>query len=78
MTPKSDSSALEMQAWRTRIGLNKRKMADYLGISYNTYDKWEIGTRKPPAVARRLFEVLQIVETFSPALAQQWQKKPQG
>lgn len=54
--------------WRERIGKSQKQMAHYLRVGTPTYVQWETGRRSPPAVAVRLFEVLQQVERAAPDL----------
>ncbi|MBI3310409.1 MAG: helix-turn-helix domain-containing protein [Serratia liquefaciens] len=35
---------------QTLLGFSKAEMARALMVHYNTYDKWERGEQKPPAV----------------------------
>ena len=46
-------------------------MADYIGVSYHTYNSWEKGTRKPHGSGARLVNVLQMVEIMCPAVHDQ-------
>lgn len=60
--------ALELRQWRARLGFSEVAMAAYLGIPRHTLLKWENGTRTPDAAPRRLFDVLQMVETLAPEM----------
>lgn len=53
-------------AMRQRLGLTLQECADYLGVPLVTLVKWENGTRTPGSAARRLFEVLGVVEIVAP------------
>lgn len=56
----------QLKAWRSRLSLGEAGMAAYLGTPVTTYRKWENGTRQPDSSTRRLFDVLQLVETRMP------------
>jgi len=56
----------QLKAWRARLSLGEAGMAAYLGTPVTTYRKWENGTRQPDSSTRRLFDVLQLVETRMP------------
>jgi len=49
---------MEPKAVREALGLNITEMARVCGIHYMTWSKWEKGEQRPPAIARRLFDVL--------------------
>lgn len=52
--------------WRERLKKSQTQMAHYLRVTTATYVQWETGRRSPPAVAVRLFEVLQEIERAAP------------
>lgn len=58
----------ELRARMTRLGLDDHGAAVYLGVSVSTYRKWVYGDRDPNDATKRLFEVLELVEKYSPAL----------
>lgn len=43
-------------------------MARYLGVPINTYHQWLNGSRTPGSSTLKLIEVLELVETWNPAL----------
>ena len=47
----SPSLSATLKAWRVSLALSQRDMAALLGIPMQTWRKWELGTREPPAVA---------------------------
>jgi transcriptional regulator with XRE-family HTH domain len=49
---------MEPKEVREALGLNVTEMARLCGIHYMTWSKWEKGKQNPPAVAKRLFELL--------------------
>ena len=49
---------MEPKAAREALGLNITEMSHLCGIHYMTWSKWERGAQRPPAIARRLFDVL--------------------
>lgn len=51
-----------------RLNLTETQGADYLGVPVHTLRKWSAGTRTPSAVAVRLLDVLDLLETLAPAL----------
>ncbi len=55
-----------LESWRKRLGKSQADMAHYLGVSVATYVQWESGRREPPAVARQLFSVLQMLKDTHP------------
>jgi DNA-binding transcriptional regulator YiaG len=62
------NESTDFALWRARLGLGREKMAQYLGVSVHTLNKWENGTRTPSDGVQRYFEVLQMVETLCPDL----------
>ena len=63
-TPFSD----RLRATLDRLNLSEAQGADYLGVPVYTLRKWTTGTRTPSAVAVRLLDVLELLETLAPAL----------
>ena len=53
-------------ALQARLGLSTAQLATYLGVPLPTCAKWLRGEREAPAVARRLLDVLQLVEMTCP------------
>ena len=49
---------MEPKAVRETLGVGVTEMARLCGIHYMTWSKWEKGEQRPPAIARRLFDVL--------------------
>ena len=49
---------MEPKEVREALGLSVTEMARVCGIHYMTWSKWEKGEQRPPAIARRLFDVL--------------------
>jgi DNA-binding transcriptional regulator YiaG len=49
---------MEPKAVRETLGLNVTEMARICGIHYMTWSKWEKGKQSPPAVARRMLDLL--------------------
>jgi transcriptional regulator with XRE-family HTH domain len=58
----------ELKALQAHLGLSESAFCAYLGTPVGTLRKWLAGTRKPDASTRRLFAVLQMVETMAPDL----------
>lgn len=58
----------ELLALMTRRSLDENRAAALMGVPVFTFKKWIAGTRAPNASAVRLLDVLNIVETFSPAV----------
>jgi hypothetical protein len=56
------------QALMTRLSLDDRQAAQYLGVPPFTFRKWLTGERVPNSAVLRLLEVLGIVEALAPAL----------
>ena len=54
------------QSLKTRLNLSTAQFAAYLGVPLPTCAKWLRGEREAPAVARRLLDVLQLVEMTCP------------
>lgn len=52
----------------TKHGWSQNDTARYFGVPLGTMGNWLQGTRKPPAVATRLVEVLQLVDMFAPSV----------
>ena len=53
--------AQELKRWRQRRFLTQKGLADAMGASLSTVQKWEMGHTLPhPAARRQLIEVLQI------------------
>ena len=52
----------------TRHRLDDTRAAALLGVPVYTLKKWTTGTRAPSAAAVRLVDVLNVVETFAPAI----------
>jgi DNA-binding transcriptional regulator YiaG len=48
----------DLEASRISVGLSISAMARALGIHRGTYDKWERGEQRPPAVALTAIEML--------------------
>lgn len=63
-TPFSD----RLRATLHRLNLSEQQGADYLGVPVYTLRKWLTGQRVPAAVAVRLLDVLDLMETLAPAL----------
>lgn len=61
----------QLITWRATLGLSVNGMAAYLGVPVNTYTKWEKGERQPPAAARKLFDVLRLVQILAPQVHDQ-------
>lgn len=61
----------QLTTWRATLGLSVNGMAAYLGVPVNTYTKWEKGERQPPAAARKLFDVLRLVQVLAPQVHDQ-------
>lgn len=57
---------------RNKLGLNQKEMAYLLGVSYNTYTKWETGHRNPTTSAQRLIELVGLVGEHAPAVLNIW------
>lgn len=49
---------MQPKAVREALGLNITEMARLCDVHFMTWSKWEKGERRPPAAARRLFQVL--------------------
>jgi len=49
---------MEPKEVREALGLSVTEMARVCGIHYMTWSKWEQGHQRPPAIARRMFDVL--------------------
>ena len=58
----------DLLKWRKRLRKSQSEMAFYLGVSTDTYVQWESGRREPPAVARQLFSVLQMLRDHHPGV----------
>jgi putative transcriptional regulator len=52
-------SAAEIQALRHRLGMTQTDFAEQFGISFQTVQKWEQGTRKPEGAANSFLTVLE-------------------
>ena len=52
--------AKELTKARTYLKLSPVEMARAMGVSYETFNGWESGRRKMPAVAIRCVELLQL------------------
>lgn len=61
----------QLISWRNSLGLSTNGMAAYLGVPIQTYSKWEKGERQPPAAARKLFDVLRLVQILAPQVHDQ-------
>jgi DNA-binding transcriptional regulator YiaG len=59
-------SSPTLETWRKRLGKSQSEMAFFLGVATATYVQWESGRREPPAAARRLFSVLQMLRDTHP------------
>lgn len=57
---------VNLAQWRERLGKSQTDMATLLGVPRVTYAKWENASREAPAVARRLFQVMQTIEWLAP------------
>lgn len=66
--PLNVESAQNIGAMRARLGLTLQECAEYLGVPLVTLVKWENGTRTPGSAAKRLFEVLGMIEVIAPDL----------
>ena len=49
---------MEPKEIREALGFNVTQMARACGIHYMTWSKWEKGKQNPPAIARRMFDLL--------------------
>jgi DNA-binding transcriptional regulator YiaG len=49
---------MEPKHVRETLGLSVTEMARLCGIHYMTWSKWEKGEQSPPAIARRMFDLL--------------------
>ena len=49
---------MEPKEVREALGLSVTEMARICGIHYMTWAKWEKGKQSPPAIARRMFDLL--------------------
>lgn len=58
----------QLKEWRVNMGKSQATFAFYLGVTTATYVQWETGRRAPPAAARRLFSVLQMLQDQCPAI----------
>lgn len=61
----------ELYLLRDKLNLTLTEMAKYMGVSYQTYFKWEMGNRVPNASVKKLVEVLGLISTFCPAINDQ-------
>lgn len=61
----------QLTTWRASLELSVNGMSAYLGVPVNTYTKWEKGERQPPAAARKLFDVLRLVQVLAPQVHEQ-------
>ncbi|RME87983.1 MAG: helix-turn-helix domain-containing protein [Anaerolineae bacterium] len=52
-----ESTALDVQAIRKRLGLSQSRFALLLGISVRTLQNWEQGRRQPRGAARVLLQI---------------------
>ena len=59
---------IELKHWQSGLDLSDLAMAHYLGIPLPTWTKWADGTRTLDAAPRRLIQILQVIQTDSPAL----------
>ena len=41
---------------RSRLGLNQTELAEKLGVSFATVNRWESGSYKPSKMGQRVFE----------------------
>jgi|SaaInlStandDraft_3_1057020.scaffolds.fasta_scaffold293995_1 DNA-binding transcriptional regulator YiaG len=57
-----------LKEWRERLELTPPQMARYVGVSYHAWLSWENGSRSPRGPAKRLMEVLQMVEVMAPVV----------
>ena len=57
-----------LDALMNRRALDEPRAAALLGVPVFTLKKWIAGTRAPNASAVRLLDVLNVIETFSPAV----------
>ena len=67
-TPQKTPFSDRLRATLDRLNLNEQQGADYLGVPVYTLRKWTTGTRTPSAVAVKLLDVLDLLETLAPAL----------
>ena len=49
---------MDPKAVRETLGLTVTEMSRVCGIHYMTWSKWEKGEQRPPAIARRMFDLL--------------------
>jgi transcriptional regulator with XRE-family HTH domain len=56
----------ELRAWRTRRWLAQRDLADVLGVSSNTVNRWETGHNAIPAFLGLALERLDQISTWAP------------
>jgi putative transcriptional regulator len=50
--------ALDIKELRMKLGLTQERMAQELGVSFKTVNRWEKGRAKPSAMARKLLNEL--------------------
>lgn len=67
-TPHKPAFSARIVATMDRLKLSEARAADYLGVPVYTLRKWRTGQRAPAAVAVRLLDVLDLLETLAPAL----------
>ena len=62
-------SSTEIQALRTRIGLNRREMAARLGYSVGHYREIENGRQEPSKLLKKLIEQIMFAEEAKKVLS---------
>ncbi|MGB4587428.1 MAG: helix-turn-helix domain-containing protein [Rectinemataceae bacterium] len=54
--PKKSVFANEVKTFRNTLGLNQKALAQALGVSYATINRWERGHTEPHNLVREHFE----------------------
>ena len=56
----------QIRALRQRLGWTQQRLADEMGVSWNTVCRWEMGDRHPSGPALKLLQLLDAMHSPSP------------
>lgn len=49
---------MDIKATREKLGLTQEQLAQKIGVSFKTVNRWENGKSKPSPMARKLLEII--------------------
>ena len=58
MSEINDEISMRIKSMRKRLGLSQEELAQRLGVSFTSVNRWENGQTKPSKLARRQIEAL--------------------